>query len=532
MEPDSPSRFAPKNSSSPGKILRCRVVSTPLPTEQGDDSHPEFQLQCDCLGDDPAVVNRKKMEDALARKKALHHTDANSGGQSEDLDEKSPAGEAKTVGEKDPEINRQEVAQARSLIAQLLERRQSRQVRKGIVTRFPARASTPDSRRRLPKWVELEDGILVYKFNVFNTDPERVDQKLLESLVRAVEKDSKETYAGDYGCRAVFDLYAAEGLKRKELFQGERMAIFVGEYGQGAFHYVNTPEPVNTYSFPVGGGKLAGYKIDLPAGSNFDYVPYSVISSDSVPDFIGGPKNIYAISQSTLPAAANQDVYHQIVATALSHEVKEIIQNDDTLRWIMFDHYAPTVANWRWGEFKDPSNEYHCTNSKPTSTKDPQTGEKYYELPLFLKKFPTGGLFFAVHEVGDVVSAGFAALYNSYLVDGWLIQNHPLPNFWRPYNSSPELKYDHLGHVQYPMEPNGGLHQLIFFISFDDARVRLLEVQNKGPVTASMRGANPNNNFPPEYVVVRQLQEIVADMNVMSLIEALENYGPSTPDRT
>lgn len=509
--------FVAKNRSGSdrqGRVLNCKVVSSNLKSgDSRNEGLSEVELECDCVLEDEASVNRRKLEEAKERRRKKENS-------------------KKVVdapGQRDEAQDRYEVAQARSLIRKLLEAKSDKVIRRGVSTRYtgrPVRASNSGS-RRIPKWIDLVDGTFVYKFNVFNNDPELVDQSQLISLVRACEKDSEQTMALDYGARAEFDVYTKEDMKRSELFQGDRMGIFIGKYGNGAFHYVNSTEPANTYSFPVGQGSLSGYGVKLPNGSNYDYVPYSILSSDDVPKFIGGPKNIYAISESTLPKQAEQDVFHQIIATALSHEMKEIIGDDTTMNWIMFDHYAPTVKNWHWAEFNDPEDKWRCTNGY-TGIRE---NKGYREVPEFLKEFPTGGIIFAVKEIGDVVSAGFASLLNSYLVDGWLMQNHPLATFWQPYNDDPDLKYDHLGYVSHPMEPYGGLHQLCFFISFDDAKTRLIEVQNKGPVTTEMRGAHPDNNFPPDYVIVRELSKIEPGMNVKALIDMIENYDPREVDK-
>lgn len=358
---------------------------------------------------------------------------------------------------------------------------------------------------------------MIYNFNIFNTDPTHVNQETLQLIINALKKDCDDNYRKDYGMTVTFNLYGVDDLKRVELFQGDRMPVFIGQYGNGAFHYVNTPEPTNTYSFPTGGGKLAAYGIVLPNGSKMDFVPYSIISSNDVTKFYGSPTNIYAVSPETVP----NDTYHQIISMSLSHEVREMMGNDTTLSWTLFDHYAPTVANWHWGVFNG------------TSCKNGIIGKSgYVELPPFLKHFPSGGLFFAVKENGDVVSASFAGLMNSYYVDGWLIENYPLRTFWNPYNSGETLQYDRLGYVQNPLEPYGGLHELIFFVSFDTGVTHLLEVQNKGPVTYKMRGAPADNNFPPNYVYVRELTSIKPGTNVHQLLEIIENYGPSNPDRT
>lgn len=406
-----------------------------------------------------------------------------------------------------------------------------------------------DGRRNLPKWIEVDNTkTLSYQFLVINNDESHVDYDKLESIINALQKNCDENLKADYGVTADFEVIRGSlAMNNPEHFQGDRIIIFIGRYGQGMFHYADVPEPANSYSFPVGGGALKDYKIDLPAGSDMNYVPYSIISSDSIPDFISEDANVYGVSNSSLLTKAKSnpglnvkiDEFYQVLSMGICHEVFEIVGNDTTLNWVLFDHYAPTVAYWHWGEFtNDKSFTPQCTNGKLNKdTTSPNYG--YRELPMFLDQFPSGGLIFCVHEVGDVVSAGFAGLLNSYVVDGWLMINYPLMSFWKPYNhdssitgSSNNPKYDKLGYVKRPLEPYGGMHQLSFFISFDDGKTRYVEIQNKGPVTADLRGAPPQNNFPPDYVYVRQLGLIAPGMNVVSMIESIENYGPSKADKS
>jgi hypothetical protein len=477
------SKLLAKNSSSPTGNYECVVVKS-----SGVGAEKTIEIDCHCT--DPA----------------------------DDTNLLDPANYVDPVPAKPQKV-------IKKIIQGLVEARNKQNVVQATNgPRMRIKVAGPASRngRHVPAWIDLVNGVFIYKFNVFNNDPTRVDQTKLQSIFNAIKKDGDTNLAADYGKSVDFKLYKAADMARPELFQGDRMAIFVGPYSNGMFHYVNTPEPANTYSFPVGGGSLAPYKIKLPTGSKFDYVPYSIISSDNVEDFYGSPANIYAISPTTVP----KDTFHQIIAMASGHEVKEILGNDSTLNWVLFDHFASTVAGWHWGEFGKNDDANACTNGVVNKT------TKYVELPLFLKQFPSGGLLFAVREVGDVVSAGVCGLLNSYLVDGWLMANYPLQTFWEPYNDTANVQYDKLGFVKHPLEPYGGLHQLVFFVSFDDAKVRMLEVQNKGPVTQVMRGAPAANNFPPDYVYARLIQEIVPNHNVVELIASLENYGPSKPDRT
>ena len=435
------------------------------------------------------------------------------------------------------EENEAQLAAARNEIRQLVAAaRENKKTKSGRIGRS-VRAE-PQKRNTLPKWVTLtDDRRLCYNFIVINNDPGRVQMAKLISIIEALSLDCRTNLVDDYGVTAKFTVVDANGLDDNQWFDGSYIPVFIGAYGQGAFHYVDTPEPANTYSFPVGGGSLAGYGIHLPAGSQMEYVPYTIVSSDSVPDFYSADTNDYGVSEASLLKAKSNgkdiiiDPFYQIISIAVSHEVKEIIGNDTTLNWVLFDHYAATVAHWHWAEFDDHQDPPVCVNGVRNRDRE-NANYGYSELPSFLEQFPSGGLFFAVHEIGDVVSAGFAGLLNSYAVKGWLMENYPLQSFWKPYNVDPAQRYDKLGFVSRPLEPYGGMHQLVFFISFDDGKTRYMEIQNKGPVTAAMRGAPGQNNFPPNYVYCRQLGVITKNMNVQALIGSLENYGPSTADRT
>ena len=172
-------------------------------------------------------------------------------------------------------------------------------------------------------------------------------------------------------------------------------------------------------------------------------------------------------------------------------------------------------------EFKDHLNPLRCTNSKPGTG----ANSGYVEAPLFLKQFKSGGIFFVVKEFGDPVSSGSGSLLNGHFIDGWVMQNYPLQNFWKPYNADPSIKYDFLGNVRNPLEPYGGLHELIFFISYDDGNAHLLKAVNYGPITADMIGAPSDNNFPPDYVIVSQLSVITAGTSVISLLNDIKGLG-------
>lgn len=452
---------------------------------------------------------------------------------------------------KSPNENRDQLIANRVEIQKLLaQAAPSKSIKKGSRLGRTVKTENPN-RSALPHWIQVDEThTLAYQFLIINNDPEHVDQNTLTSIIAALRRNCEENIKVDYGMTAEFQIVQGSvAMKESKYFQGDRIPIFVGRYNQGMFHYANTPEPANTYSFPVGGGGLKDYGIILPEGSRMDYVPYSIISTDSIPDFYSPDSNIYGVSRLSLLNKSKSnpelnlkvDEYYQVLSMGISHEVIEIMGNDTTLNWVLFDHFAPTVAHWHWGEFTDDDNVPQCINGKINKDKG-SSNYGYRELPLFLEQFPSGGLIFCVREVGDVVSAGFAGLLNSYVVDGWLMENYPLQSFWKPYNHSISSnsqdvnngnpKYDKLGYVQRPLEPYGGMHQLAFFISFDDGKTRYIEIQNKGPVTVEMRGAPKSNNFPPDYVYIRQLGLITSGMNVLSMIDSLENYGPSKADRT
>lgn len=499
MRKGGPARYLAKNGTSEtsrGQAMSCQIVTQPSADPHGQ---PNYILTCDCqLPPDPSSTNRMLMQEAMEKRR---------------LQQQEKSAEEKSL----------EIAQAKSQIVRLLQEGLAKRLSKAGNRQISWRSTAPNpaSPNRLPKWVQVVNGLMIYQFNVFNCDPNDVDHDKLASIIGAIQKDLDSNFSYDYGMSGNFEIYTLDDLKRPELFQGDRIAIFIGPYGNGAFHYANATEPANTYSFPLGGGALGNDGLTLPAGSNYDFIPYSIINSTQLNLFMGSPANIYAISPTTLPSQAIQDAKHQVLSCALSHEIKEILGNDAVTSWIMFDQYAPTVANWHWVEFKDHLNPLRCTNSSPGTG----ANSGYVEAPLFLKQFKSGGIFFVVKEFGDPVSSGSGSLLNGHFIDGWVMQNYPLQNFWKPYNADPSIKYDFLGNVRNPLEPYGGLHELIFFISYDDGNAHLLKAVNYGPITADMIGAPSDNNFPPDYVIVSQLSVITAGTSVISLLNDIKGLG-------
>lgn len=110
--------------------------------------------------------------------------------------------------------------------------------------------------------------------------------------------------------------------------------------------------------------------------------------------------------------------------------------------------------------------------------------------------------FTTIQENGDVVSRSSAAQLHAYQVDGWTMTNYPVSNFWKGYFESDKIKWDKKGFVEHPLQPYGGLHEIILFLDYQSGYTYFGEVDNFGPVSYSQRGAPIENNFPPDYTVI------------------------------
>lgn len=342
--------------------------------------------------------------------------------------------------------------------------------------------------RSLSPWVERCNGQFIYKFNVFNLAESQMDQKTVKSMLDANLKDICLTYGRDYGAVADVRLYTADQINNHALFEGDRIPFFI-VYDDinffGGFHAVESAGPANVASFLFANNSIQD-QLGLTVPSNFpDWTPYGAVNiaawQFAAEAFIASD-NIYALWD-----------WQQLLSTSLNHELKEILGDDCIQNWVLFDTFAPTLETWHYGEFD--SNGV-CTNGVLGP-------DGYVHLPLFLEVFPYGGLFTTIQENADVVSRASASKLNGYLVDGWYMSNYPTSAFWKGYYEGSELKYDYLGNVQAPLQPYGGLHEIVLFLDYMTGLTSYGEVDNYGPVTYSQRYAPPQNNFPPNYTVVQ-----------------------------
>ena len=400
-------------------------------------------------------------------------------------------------------------------------------------TRFVPRSKLLRSKRQvrsagptgLPSWISQVNGLFTYAFNVFNNHEAKVDQVKLTAIVAAITQDCATNFAKDYSCVVDMKVYKLSDMTNAALFDGSRLPIFIGDYGDvGGFHAVDTPKgPVDTHSFFLGGSNLSDVAPAFltPAYSGVQalpaFTPYIIVGSH-LEIYYSPPSNIYGISPTTVPV----DTYHQTLSMILSHEVHETLSNDNTVNFVAFDHYAPMVANLKYATF-DLNGV--CTNGVKGS-------DSYQHLPTFLQHFPNGGMFQCVRENGDPVSIGISGFLQSYLVSGWRQQNYPLQAFWSPYATKQGQKYDHLGFVKTPMQPYAGVHELVFFTSFDTGVTYLLEIDNMGPITVAMRSANVKNNFPPDTTFAIVLTTIKPGTKGEQLAADLDYYGVKyAPDK-
>lgn len=343
------------------------------------------------------------------------------------------------------------------------------------------------NQKSLSPWIKKEGDVFVYKFNVFNLATNDISMKTLESIFEAQKKDIKENYRKDYGIEMEYKLYPAEEVNNPDLFKGDRIPFFIIESGPEVYLAQHCAEPTpdaNEGSFVFGGCSIYD-STGIQVPSNFPYyTPYaSAITS------------VYKANSARQVSNNNPygiQCWEQNLSFGISHELKEIFGDDDIQNWVVFDSFAPTTATWHYAEFDENGN---CING----TIGP---DGYVHLPLFSDVAPYGGIFTTIQENGDVVSRSSAGQLHAYKVDGWSMTNYPVSNFWKGYYESDKIKWDKKGFVENPLQPYGGLHEIIFFLDYESGYTYVGDVNNFGPVTYSQRGASPANNFPPDYTYV------------------------------
>jgi len=373
---------------------------------------------------------------------------------------------------------------------------------------------TTNAAKSLPPWITLSNGIYIYAFNVFNNDHAKIDQAKLTAIIAACVKDHQQNFSKDYGCSIDCQLYTLADMSNANLFKGDRIPILIGAYGDvGGYHAVQVPKgDIDQKSFFFSGCNLSDVSPAIAksaAASLPNFTPYMIIGSN-LEIYYALEANVHGINPTTVPV----DTYYQVLALVLSHEFHELLVDDSTLNFIGFDHFAPMVQNLKIADF-DANGA--CTNG--TSNPD-----GFRHLPNFLQRYPRGGIFQCIKEAGDPVSFGESAVLQSYLIDGWMMQNYPLPTFWQPYLTG-DLKYDHLGFVKVPMQPYAGMHEFILFTSFDTGVTYIITMTNFGPITATMRGAPARNNFPPDITFATIVTGVRSGIDGSQLVEEFDYYG-------
>lgn len=362
----------------------------------------------------------------------------------------------------------------------------------------------------LSPWIEQREGTMVFKFNAFNLDPDNVDQKNLQKIFKGIVADSWKNYAKDYSFAADIIVYTADRISDPELYNGDRIPIFVGNFVDVTgnflgFHAIQTPPDYGSF-FVLNNNITQVLGIEIP--SNFpDFTPYAAVNSGTIKNFLGNGHwagNPYAYNKPG-------DLYN-VISFACSHEVKEILGDDEIQNWVILDNFAPTVANWKFAIYDK--------NHNPINGKVGPDG--YVHLPSFTDLFPDGFQATIIQENGDAVSRSTAGKLQSYFVKGhpFAQSNYPLSTFWKPYYTASDLKYDHKGLTQLPCQPFAGLHEpfLVNILDlgnglFGPGVSQFAEVLNWGPVTSKQRAAESKanygpgwsakaNNFPPDYTIV------------------------------
>lgn len=348
-------------------------------------------------------------------------------------------------------------------------------------------ATTPSL---LQPWVKTKcaGAVRVYQFNAFLNVPSRIDVADLQDLVNTYMDDTWSIdHVAQYGTAVDIRVLSYLSMTDTSSFQGDRLPIFIGSYGgKGFFHCIHTDPAVDSVSYATGGCNLLDTGIVVPSSFPF-FTPYIVIDTDSI--LLGAyasPANPYNIYGAGI---AFPDLL--TLSFGISHEIQELMGNEQITSYVEFDQYTKAVQKWHMVHLDTRGN---CTNCYIGS-------DGYAHAPLLTSFAPQGGIFQAIRENGDPYSRGLCSFLQSYYNNGWLFTNYPNPNFWNAYNTQVH-QTDFLGYGSIPMDPYCGLHESILFTSVNTSITYTLAVENRGPVNYRTM-VDPSSSayvqFPPGY---------------------------------
>jgi len=329
-------------------------------------------------------------------------------------------------------------------------------------------------------WIFNLAGINVFRIAIILLDTTRVDSTKLASMSSALQSDCAQYFSQEFGACASIQIYGSESLTNTNVFDGTRIPIFIGQFGDFlGFHAVQATGAAFNGGYWWKGNSIKNeINVDVPA-SFPAFTPWGAISTDGIVASIAtynSLNNTYAITD-----------FHQFLSFVLSHEIRETLADDQAQNLTMADNTAPFCAAMSYVEL--------ITTNGTTTKVNNSTGVNslgYQAFPTLNQKFPQGYQLYFLQEAGDAVSWGACMSVNAFQSNGWSLSNYPLPNFWKPWVLDPTKKYDRIGNCKIPCAPFAGLHEFVQLVDLGSNQTYTGSIKNAGPATANQYGGVAN----------------------------------------
>jgi hypothetical protein len=363
----------------------------------------------------------------------------------------------------------------------------------------------------LSPWIAEDHSVMIYKFNLFCLD-QKINKKMLVEICHAVIKETRKIYSKDYSTMAEIDFYdvldPSSLVENTELFKGDIIPIFIGDFSNNEFmgmHMIQNKSDLtnNLIDNPTNDDSSMNIKegLGIDVAETFPaFTPWIAINSGEIMKRLQNgywKGNPYAYN--------NVSDFYDLLSFTLCHEVHETLKDDSGHNWIVFNNTAQCFNNWHYLEIDENGN---CTNGTLMA-------DGHIYLPLLSDLFPKGCQITVMQETCDPFSRLTFGKLQTHRVKGFAMSNYSTPNFWKPYYSNPDLKYDYKGFSQTPGQPYAGHFEpkSISFLDLKTNETIFAYLVNYGPVTSEQRTIetqreyNNNwkpelNNFPQNYTVV------------------------------
>ena len=291
----------------------------------------------------------------------------------------------------------------------------------------------------------------------------------MAGCLEAVVKESQGFFFKSYGAQATFKIYDPSAINTAKFWDGTGVPLFV----ENSVSAVSNILGFHDNNYP---GNFIGTGINpLP---NFPYsYPWIYISYiEATNSAIKNANNPYSFQ--------NADDF---LCPIISHEIFEVIGDDDTNHYRYFDNKAPAMQYVYFAK-KLADGTYD-----PTGYTIDSNGIAHF--PKLTDVFPKF-LAFVIEEAGDPVSRGACSKFNSFPLGRYNLTNYPTRQSFNCYDTTEQV-WDRMGHMQHPCVPYGGRHETIYFTDLTQGITYKAQLDNYGPLNATQVNHIYGYKYPP-----------------------------------